>query len=90
MLTRQNNQPIATKSRDWKLQLEFVLTLLIVKKHSNLRAKLSNTLKAIWLFYPTSKALQSSSAKTVRQDRECKIYMKIYEINTQLWHNHDY
>ena len=34
------------------------------KTCSNLRAKLSSTLKAILVFYPTSKALQSRGAKT--------------------------
>ena len=34
--------------------------------YSNLRAKLSSTLKAIWVFYPTTKTFQSRGAKTVR------------------------
>ena len=52
------------------------------KTYNTLSAKLSNTF--IWVFYPTSKALQRRDAKTVREDRRCKIYIKIYEINRNL------
>ena len=57
---------------------------LCQKTYSNLRAKLSNTLKAVWVFYPNSKALQSRGAKTVRYNRGFKIYMKINEVNRHL------